>query len=75
MKRFDIQFTSNNPNCPPQITVDAMDQNDAVAKALAMQPRNIWVRPYDRKTDKDNSYGTKDGEPWGYFTISVSQGY
>lgn len=75
MKRFDVQFTSNNPNSPPQITVDAADQNAAVRLALAMQPSNIWCRAYDRKTDPTDSYGVKAGEPWSYFTISVSEGY
>jgi hypothetical protein len=75
VKNFDVQFTSNRPLCPDQITVQAEDQSDAIRKALAQEPDRIRATLYDRKTDKTNAYGTRDGNPWGYFTISVSEGY
>jgi hypothetical protein len=75
VKRFDVQFTSNNTMCPDQITVEAENQSDAIRKALAREPDRVVARLYDRQTDPMDAYGTRSGEPWGYFTVSVSEGY
>ena len=74
MKRYIVEFTSNNPSCPDQITVEAEDQAAAIRKALD-GPHHVFARLYDSKTDPAGSYGTDPGQkPWAFFTVSVDEG-
>ena len=63
---YIVEFTSTRSGHPEQITIHAATQAEAVEKALRGR---IRLRPYDKKTDKENVY-----EGWSYMTVSVDDG-